>query len=249
MTWLLQRRTPHAQEPAEWLGVVTAEQAAVSLETPRRVRHRPFFRRKNIEDALPFTVPVEPNAWKVLLIGVVVSTLWLGLATLGLVSTLLTPRFEFLLQEQQTLWWVVAIVIGGAVAGIALTFIIFNPLLMPLVCQGSLTIDRHGMQLQIGPRQENFTWSKPIRVTRWDASFIDPGDNVVAEGIYEVQRFEQGSARATLSRRQRLKRRRLLSEYVSEGTSPNTDKGLLIGLKGGLVFDAIEQLGDVQITQ
>jgi hypothetical protein len=114
---------------------------------------------------------------------------------------------------------------------------------------GTLAVDDYGMRLRVGTGEQAFTWRQPIRVRRWKASFMDE-DADVYEDVYEVWQLEQGSAQMTISRRTRMKRRKLLSQYAASGQRlPTTERGLLIPLKAKLVFDAIASMGNLEFVE
>jgi hypothetical protein len=171
------------------------------------------------------------------------------LGVLALAVIVLLSQFASLTREGQALTPIVFVAIVGMVGGFVLSITVLSSPLTWMARSGTLTIDEHGMQCEIGTLEEAFTWRQPIHVRCWRASFIGE-DADVYEGMYDVWQLRQGSAEVTISHRTRIKRRRLLSHYAAGGESlPTTERGLLVPLKAGLVFDAIASMGDLQVME
>lgn len=206
-------------------------------------------KRRELIPSLPLAVPVEPRGLIVLALSMGIGLTWMLLGVLAFVVIVSLPQFASLTREGQALTPIVLVAILGMMGGFVLSLAALNSPLTWMARSGTLTIDEYGMKLQLGAREEAFTWRQPIRVRRWKASFMDE-DADVYEDMYEVWQLEQGSAQTTISRRTRVKRRKLLSQYTANGQGlPTTERGLLIPLKAQLVFDAIASMGNLEFVE
>lgn len=246
LVWLLSQSAPSRPSIGQEKGMPGAVRATYA---PAGSAFASAEKRRELIPSLPLTVPVEPNGWIVLALSIGIGLAWMLVGVLALVIILFLPQLASLTRDGQALTPVVCVAILGMVGGFALTITALNSPLNWIARSGTLAVDQSGMKLQAGTREEAFTWRQPIRVRRWKASFIDE-DADVYEDMYEVWQLEQGSAQITISRRTKIKRRRLLSQYTASGQGlPTTERGLIIPLKAKLVFDAIASMGNLEFVE
>lgn len=243
LVWLLSRSVPSRPATSQDRSTYSTRQARY---TPVGNDDARADKRRELIPNLPLTVPVEPHAWIVLASSMGIGLVWMFLGVLALCFIVHLPQFGSLTREGQSLAPIVFIAIAGMVGAFVLSLAALSSPLTWMVRSGTLAVDEYGMRLQVGTRKQAFTWRQPICVRRWKASFMDE-DADVYEDMYEVWQLDQGSAQVTISRRTRIKRRRLLSQYAASGQRlPTTERGLLIPLKANLVFDAIASMGDLE---
>jgi hypothetical protein len=171
------------------------------------------------------------------------------LGVLVLTVIVLSSGHESPLREGQALMPIVLVAVVVMVGGFVLSLLGLNSPLTWIARSGTLLMGPDGMRLRVGGREREFTWSEPICVRRWRASFMGE-DADVYEDMYEVWRLSQGAVHMTISRRTKVRRRRLLSQFAANGEGlPTTERGLLIPLKAQQVFEIIVGLGDLDFTE
>ena len=246
LVWLLSQSAPSRPGTSQQRatpGRVQARFAPVGNDDARAGKQRELILN------LPLTVPVEPRGWIVLAFSVGIGLAWMSLGVLALMVIVLSPQFGSQIRDGQVLAPIVFIAIVGMLGAFVLSLAALNSPLTWMARSGTLAVDDSGMRLRVGIGEQAFTWRQPIRVRRWKASFMDE-DADVYEDMYEVWQLEQGSAQMTISRRTRVKRRKLLSQYAASGQRlPTTERGLLIPLKAKQVFDAIASMGNLEFVE